>query len=293
MPVSRILQIWRNLAAHPLNGSVLQSGIRWSIWQFRSRLAKEVTISWVNGLKLTGRNGMISISMQAYNGLHELRDTCFACHLLNESDLFYDVGANIGVYSLVLGGVAGARGLAFEPVPMSANYLVKNLTQNGLGDRVKVMRMAVSSRSGTVSMSTEADVMNKIVSDGAGLSVPSVTLDDVALEHGTPQLIKIDVEGFEPEVIAGSGRVLADSKLLAVILEVNDNAREDGTASILHTLTAHGFIETDYDPKSRRLIPVHSSDALDNRLFIRAVATPQIADRLRAGRVINVRSKEF
>ncbi|OYU20412.1 MAG: hypothetical protein CFE34_00095 [Rhodobacteraceae bacterium PARR1] len=293
MNVLRIPQIWKNLAAHPLNGSTLLVALRWSVWQLRSRLSHEVTIPWVNGLKLTGRNGMISISMQAYNGLHELRDSCFACHLLNEDDLFFDIGANIGVYSMILGHISGARGIAFEPVPKSAEYLTRNLTMNGLLDRVLVVQAAVSAQTGVVSMSTDADVMNKIVADGVGITVPSVTVDSASAEYGTPQLMKIDVEGFEPAVIAGAGAVLQDSRLLALILEINDNARKDGTDTILNILTNSGFVETGYDPKGRSLIMPFHDGAADNRLFIRASVKDQIEGRLKVGKPIRVRNKIF
>lgn len=293
MSLSRIPQIWRNLADHPLNGSTLGAGLRWSTWQIRARLSRDVTLNWINGLKLTGRHGMISISMQAYNGLHELRDTCFACHLLGSDDLFFDVGANIGVYSMVLGHVAGARGVAFEPVPESADYLTRNLAQNGLADQVTVTQAAVSAQAGRVNMSTDADVMNKIVADGDGLSVPAVTVDDQAALLGTPQLIKIDVEGFEPDVIAGAGGTLADPALLALILEINDNAEADGTATILQTLQGAGFVETGYDPKTRALIAPTAEAAMDNRLFIRDAARGAIATRLQAGQPIRVRGQVF
>jgi len=293
MSLSRIPQIWRNLAAHPLNGSFWTAGLRWTLWQARARVSKDVTLAWIDGLKLSGRHGMISISMQAYNGLHEWRDMCFAVHLLNKEDLFFDVGANIGVYSMLLSHVAGAKGVAFEPVPQAADYLARNIAQNHLTARVHIERAAVSAQSGTVSMSTDADVMNKIVAQGAGITVPAVTVDDMAAAHGVPQVIKIDVEGFEPDVIAGATHTLQDPKLLALILEINDNAQKSGTAGLLDQVQAAGFEETGYDPTTRALIAPTGDAALDNRLFIRTSARAAIAQRLEAGHKIHVRGKTF
>lgn len=295
MDIARIPEIWRNLADHPLNSGIVHAAMRWTAWQVRARLSKDVTIDWVNDLRLSGRHGMISISMQAYNGLHELRDMCFATHLLREDSRFFDIGANIGVYTILVAGVSGAKVVAFEPIPSAVAYLKKNVAQNALTDWVTVRPAAVSRTEGTVQMSTEADVMNKIVEAGAGgaINVEATTVDAEAAHHGTPTLIKIDVEGFEPDVIAGATGVLNDPALLALILEINDNARQSGTAMIHETLDRAGFEETGYDPQRRLLCPADASRSYDNRLFIRTASQEEIITRLIEGKTVAVRGQQF
>jgi len=293
MIVLRIIKIWRNLASHPLNPTILHAAMRWCVWQTRARLTKNVTLTWVNGIKLTGRHGMISMSLQAYNGIHELRDMCFAVHLLERDDLFFDVGANIGIYALLLGQLGGARGIAFEPVPETSEFLAANIRQNDLSNQVILERAAVAASPGQVAISTDADVMNKIVEGDAGYMVPSLTIDGCVTQHGVPVLIKVDVEGFEPEVLRGAKQTLHDPRLLALILEINDNARDDATSGMLADLQAAGFEEVDYDPVARRLIEPVPDQHHDNRLFVKSIARANIDSRLKRGAVISVRGRAF
>ncbi len=291
--LTNILQIWRNLEAHPPNSTFASAAYHWISWQIRSRLTRDVTLDWIENLELTGRNGMISIAMQAYNGLHELRDMCFAAHVLCPEDLFFDVGANIGVYSLLIGRASGAHVVAFEPAPDALAYLERNIAQNALSDRITILRSAVSRVPGFVNFSTDADVMNRIIISGSGVIVPAVTLDDVSAKYGVPQLIKIDVEGFEPDVIEGGSRTIHDPALLALILEINDNAEEGRTDELLQNLHGAGFEEAGYDPCARELIAPSGEAALDNRLLIRAEARHKVVARARNGPVLSVRGRTF
>ncbi len=180
----KILKIWSNIARHPLNGSIISAGLRRIGWQVKSRIHREVVLPWANGLTLTGQHGMISISMQAYNGIHELRDMCFAAHLLREGDVFFDVGANIGVYSLLIARISDTNVCAFEPIPESADFLETNIHRNQLNGRILPIRQAVSFEAGEVVMYSDDDVMNKIV-QSAQLNAISTRL-----KQGKPVMVR-------------------------------------------------------------------------------------------------------
>ena len=83
----------------------------------------EVWLPWVDDLILPLRKGDTGLSGNYYVGLHEFRDMAFASHLLRKGDLFVDIGANLGSYSLIASGVCGARSIAFEPVPCTYDRL--------------------------------------------------------------------------------------------------------------------------------------------------------------------------
>lgn len=69
----------------------------------------EVQFDWIEGARLMVRNGMTGATGNIYCGLHEFTDMSFVLHLLRPDDLFVDVGANIGSYT-VLGKVCKTPG---------------------------------------------------------------------------------------------------------------------------------------------------------------------------------------
>src|SRR6185295_2090869 len=93
---------------------------RFLAWQISSRLLPEVVVPWVHGLRLGARRGMTGATGNIYAGLHEFHDMMLLLHFLRPGDIFLDMGANIGSYSLLAAGVAGATAHAFEPDPQTA-----------------------------------------------------------------------------------------------------------------------------------------------------------------------------
>jgi hypothetical protein len=87
--------------------------------------------------------------------------------------------------------------------------------------------------------------------------------------------MKIDVEGFEAAVMKGAGQTLANSSLLALMLETVDEG-------ILATLNHHGFARYRYNPFSRALLPIADDDKGSNQIFIRN--TELVAERLAKAR---------
>src|SRR5262245_35956083 len=109
-------QIARFLCSHPLTRDHRFAGFaRFCRWQIESRFHREVIVPWVGGVRLAVRRGMTGATGNLYAGLHEFVDMAFTLHFLRPSDLFLDVGANIGSYTLLASGVCRARTIAFEP----------------------------------------------------------------------------------------------------------------------------------------------------------------------------------
>ena len=86
------------LATHPLTKHRrLPAMARVLRWQIASRI-KEVIVHWIGGTRLAARRGMTGLTGNIYAGLHEFADMAFLLHFLRPSDLFADVGANVGSY---------------------------------------------------------------------------------------------------------------------------------------------------------------------------------------------------
>lgn len=257
----------RFIATHPLSSrKPLSAFWRYGRWQIESRLRSEVEFSWIEGSKLVARNGMTGATGNIYCGLHEFADMAFVLHLLRPDDLFVDVGANVGSYTVLASAVCAARTIAIEPDPETARSLQRNIAANGIGDRVAIVQAAVGNRPGRTHFTVGNDTTNRVAATASAATreVEMRTLHDI-LDGEHPLLIKIDVEGSEPEVMAGAGSALDSPGLQAILLEtVDDDVRAQ--------LDATGFQQAVYDPTARRLVLADgegSRSSGNNSLFVR------------------------
>lgn len=150
-----------------------------------------------------------------------LRDT------LRPGQVVVDIGANIGLVTLIAAHLVGPQGhvFAFEPGPLSFALLSANVAANGYRNAT-LEHAAVSDRSGTVDLyvcaTGESD--NRIsgtIDEGTGrerVSVKSVALDDYFGETAI-DFIKIDVQGAEPLVLKGLSRIMAENRSLQILME--------------------------------------------------------------------------
>jgi FkbM family methyltransferase len=143
-------------------------------------------------------------------------------------DHVVEVGASIGLYALAFAGRVGASGhvTAFEPDPESASALVVNIRVNGWQDRITTIRAAVGKSRGQVRFAAAHGLESRIEMrpeecDGV-ITVPMTTLDD-AIAGNRIDVIKIDVEGFEQQVIEGARNVLTNERgrPRAILVEVH------------------------------------------------------------------------
>lgn len=133
---------------------------------------------------------------------------------LKRVSLVVDVGANIGYYS-VLAARSGKEVIAIEPLRENTDFLNVNLLHNGLRD-VEVFPLALSDRSGVAELYGAATTASMVRGWGKAVEYQrefiSTTTFDRLLSHrlnAVPTFIKIDVEGFEYEVLMGAEAILA------------------------------------------------------------------------------------
>lgn len=172
--------------------------------------------------------------------------------VLSPGSVFYDVGANIGVYSLWASRLVGDAGqvFAFEPVPRTIAWLADVVAQNGLAN-VRIVGAAASSYQGevTIELVPHASGLSYVTDGGRPstgptgntVTAPAITLDEFAQANQAPTLIKIDVEGHEPEVLRGMGQLL-ETWRPAVVFEAPDLAGvANGSAGLVASFAAHGY----------------------------------------------------
>ncbi len=154
-----------------------------------------------------------------------------------------DVGGHIGFYAVQLGHLVGEMGqvVAFEPEPVLASRLERNAALNGLR-WVAVERLALGDSPGRATLWVERTPSgpggtNSLVRrnfPGSAIEVETMRLDDWIAERGWERLdlVKIDVEGLEPQVLQGAGRTLKRFRPL-VIAEFNDEPARRAAETIL------------------------------------------------------------
>lgn len=222
---------------------------RYLRWQIASRLRREVDVAWIQGAKFIASNGMTGATGNIYCGLHEFDDMAFVLHLLRPGDLFVDIGANVGSYTILASAVCGATSIAVEPDPGTARHLRRNIAANDVAQHVTVVEAAVGAEPGTVRFTIGRDTTNQVaVGDQRNARTREVEvrrLDDIVGDT-EPLLIKIDVEGYEAEVMRGASQTLQAPSLQAILIETVD----DGILAALHSA---GFKKAGYEPFSRQL----------------------------------------
>jgi FkbM family methyltransferase len=214
-------------------------------WQRRKLLRDfplELELSESVLLATHGRCG-VSALVNAH-GLYDFNNMTLLKRLLAKGGVFVDVGANVGAYTLVASEQQRARVLAFEPHPATFALLEENLRRNGRKN-VFATCTAVGNKVGVLSISdTPGSSTTHVISDDsvAAIDVPVVRLD-VELERRDlhADAIKIDVEGFEYEVLHGMGEELCHATVVFVEVNGLSDQRATGRENIFALLRDAGL----------------------------------------------------
>ena len=181
-------------------------------------------------------------------------------NLVTQGAVVYDVGANVGIYSLLASIRSGPSGsvYAFEPLERNLEYLRQHIALNNL-QNCTVFGQAVCNEEGTRSFSaaTMESPMAHLSPNGE-LLVPSTTLDSGIYgprRLGPPDIIKIDVEGAELEVLQGSHRALAEFHP-TIFLEIHGTQLHADCRAFLSRMSYH--LDEEYGLMIAT--PVHTPD---------------------------------
>tara|TARA_B110000444_G_C18836922_1_gene596570 strand:+ start:2061 stop:2906 length:846 start_codon:yes stop_codon:yes gene_type:complete len=174
---------------------------------------------------------------------------------INDGDVLYDIGANIGVYSLYAAKYKNATTYSFEPESANYYYLNKNIYHNNLSNKIKAYNIALNDSNllsvlnlsqfrpgaGDHNFNEELDPNHKKFNSAFKQGMIGLSVDDFIYEWGgeTPNHIKIDVDGNEHLVINGMTNILKDMKLKTIAIEVNLNLESDD--ELKNKLISYGF----------------------------------------------------
>ena len=164
---------------------------------------------------------------------------------LPEGAIFWDIGANIGLYSIYAAKKCGAQVYAFEPSVFNLEILARNIDLNQLQKQITIVPIALSERAGTslFKMTTMAwggalsTFEEDFGQDGKELkevfeyATCGISMGD-AIEHlglPSPRFIKMDVDGIEHLILRGGASVL--KRVDSVLVEINDDFSEQAEQS--------------------------------------------------------------
>jgi FkbM family methyltransferase len=272
--ISKIYGAFRWAANHPLRtGSKFNAMCAFARAQLGARLvAGDVCVPFPNGTHLLVPPQMKGAIHFIWPGVYDFEEMSFIMHFLRPDDLFVDAGANIGVFTVLASGVTGARSIAFEPGPFAFQFLARNVLLNNLSHLASARNLALGNQPGKVRFTAGLGTENHIVQNGSSaesVEVEATTLDE-QLKNLEPVVIKIDVEGFEPAVLAGAKNCLAKTSLQALIIERVGNADQFGGDEVaLHkNIRSLGFVPCAYEPLKRSLFQI-PDESFGNVIYVR------------------------
>ena len=254
-----LFKVLRRILNHPLSKkNKLQALLRFIKWHIGIRLLKSpIVYSFTTDSYLIIQRGMEGATGNIYNGLDEFYDMSFLLHFLRENDFFVDVGANIGSYTVLASAHIGCTSISIEPSRESFHYLQTNIRVNDIDDNVEQLNIGLGSKSGKEKFTYGNDTTNHVATnnDKNVITIEVDTLDNVVSTIKKPTLVKIDVEGYEKEVLLGASKALASEYIKAIIIEdVNHGERYGFQDNDVHKiLNKCGFKRYEYDPFKREL----------------------------------------
>ena len=225
-------------------------------WTIRKLLPKQVEIHGAT-VVLNPTDPVVSGAL--HFGVYEKAETRFFQSACRDGMTFLDVGANLGYYTALAARAVGPNGrvLAVEPDPDSFGYLEQTIAANAVGN-VEAFPVAASDAPATLPLyiSTDNRGDNRLYASGEDrpqVEVVARPLDALLRENkiDTVDLIKIDVQGYEPKVIAGLRETITSSPNLALLTEFwpqgIDEAGEDAN-EFLQTLRELGLTLHELQP---------------------------------------------
>lgn len=293
----RFLSITRFIWNHPLaSKNRLKSFFKFFEWQISQFLYPHtVKYHFIENSYLLQKKGLVGATGNIYTGLVEFNDMSFLLHLLREGDLFADVGANVGVYTVLASKICRANTYAFEPIEAAFRFLIKNIEINEIKDLVKPIQKGVGKQEEKLFFTRRLDTVNHVVYEKKGIGnyvETSITSLDITFKDIIPVLIKIDVEGFEWNVLQGADHIIQSSELKAMIIELNGSGKRYGFSDeqIHSFLISRGFFPFSYEPFSRKLTRLQTYGRF-NTIYIKDLNW--VGARLNTARLFKVFGENF
>lgn len=292
----KIFNTIKYITGHPLNRKhKAKALLRFLKWQLSSRLMPYPLIyRFSSKAHLVIKRSMTSATGNLYCGLQDFEEMAFLLHFLRKEDLFIDVGANIGSYTVLASAQMGCNSLSFEPVPSTYQNLVNNININGISEKVRSFNLALGAKEEQLLITSQYDTINNIKykeEDGT-IPIQVTTLDSIQIPSAENILLKIDVEGFEAAVLEGGMKCMDNPALKAIIIEFNGLGYQYGydEKKIQELLLEKGFAVYQYQPFERLLTKVNEL-GINNSIYIRNIEFVQ--QRLKTAPPVCILQQKF
>ena len=285
--IINLIDVLKFITRHPLNQNhKFIAVLGFFKWQIGIRLLKKrAIIPWVDDSIFIAGLGETGLTGNIYAGLMEYEDMGFLLHALLPGEIFIDVGANVGAYTILASKVVKSASVAFEPLPNTAQRLRDQIQINDIASSVEIRNIGIGDKQETLFFTNNQDTTNKVSLEGErdGTTLVSVSTLDAELSGLNQYFIKVDVEGFEHNVIEGAFKILSSGNVSALIIELNGSGEFFGYADedIHQKLLGFGFFPVSYQPKNRTITPLSGlKKNRGNTIYIRNIL--QMSERCKS-----------
>jgi len=216
--------------------------IQWQGRKLLNRFPYEQSISR-SRIRATSASCGVSALVNS-QGLYDYNNMSLLALLVRSGGTFFDVGANIGAYTLVASESQTAMVYAFEPHPRTFADLCGNIDLNHRVNVIAINR-ALSDTDGAAHLVDGPSSTNHIVKTSGTqrtIEIKTIRGDDFCTaKRVAPDYLKLDVEGFEYEVLAGFGAVLRRIKIIFVEINGLSDRPSRGAAAVDVPLAKRSF----------------------------------------------------
>jgi len=204
------------------------------------------------------------------NGIYEEFETETVKKIIKTGDIVFDIGANIGYYTLIFAKLVGPSGkvFSFEPEPTNYELLKKNVKINDYTN-VDFFCKAVSNLNQTTKLFLDKEnngghSLINTIEDRASIEIESIRIDD-NFKNQKIDFIKIDIEGFELEALKGMYELLQKLTNVKIMIEFNPYLLKKSKIEpeeYIQLLKSLGFTIYNLDKKKKLLMVIHLADFL-------------------------------
>jgi len=222
-------------------------------WLYSKIKKEKLIIKEIQGSKMYLNLNDFGLSKYLFlNGIREPECTKIMKEELKEGMTIVEIGANIGYYALMEASIIGKKGkiYAIEPFPSNFDLLGKNVKLNSYNDIVELHQLAIGDKTGLTNLfvSDKHNLCNMLQNDADScVEVPAVTFDEFIKDKKLPDMIRMDIEGFEYFILDGMKKTMEKCKSCKMFIEVHPyQMYEKGLdyKKPLETLFDYGFKPT-------------------------------------------------
>ncbi len=256
--------------AHPIKA--IYRFVYWKFIRFLNIKNQKIRF-WGNNYFLINYDSFQSMWLM-YNYIVDWEEFNFIHNYISKDSIVFDIGSNMGFYSIWMGRSLGPTGELhiFEPDQKSFVRLKKNISINSLQAKVKLNQKAVSTESGLGKITMGLDGENHLITDKSTIDIIGdielVSLDQYINDNQLSEIdfIKIDVEGFELNVLKGALLSLRKNKIGVIQLEINATISNAGVnrTEIIDFVHENGYHFYRYDISKNMLFPVDLTSEREN-----------------------------